>query len=155
MPSRRNGNNPNGTEGMLLGPAKFGSNPSGDCHLYFLRCDVRCPPSLPRIEEQGRICGGKSKASHLQEMQNHTTSIAAFSRACQYVDFNPLEMNRESAILLLMTFRVQQLLSPGAAKEQLSQLRAQTRKQVEDTAREYATLIVSSGIGKMKEGYSL
>jgi hypothetical protein len=91
----------------------------------------------------------------LQEMQNHTSSIAAFFRACQYIDFNPLEMNRESAFLLLMTFRVQQLLSPTAPKASLAQLRAETRKQIEVTAQEYATLIINSGIGRMKEGYSL
>ena len=61
----------------------------------------------------------------------------------------------ESAILLLMAFRIQQMLHPEMSKEDQEQLRKSTREKLERTAREYAQMIVGSNQGKVKEGYEL
>lgn len=89
----------------------------------------------------------------LQELNNSGTSIAAFFRACQFVTFAPNELNRESAMLMLMVFRLQQKLAPKASIEELAELRKSTRHQMEVAARGYAEMLVGSGLGTLKEGY--
>jgi len=81
--------------------------------------------------------------------------MSAFYRACQYIEFHPGELDRESAALLFATFRVQQLLAPKATKEELSERQKATRKDVDDAARGYMELLISSGIGSLKDGYTL
>ena len=94
----------------------------------------------------------RARTAILQELNNYGVSMCAFYRACQYIEFHPGELDRESAALLFATFRVQQLLSPKATKEELSALRKTTRNQVDKAAQEYMDLLISSNIGKLKGG---
>jgi len=97
----------------------------------------------------------RARTAILRELNNYGASMAAFYRACQCIEFHPGELDRESAALLFATFRIQQLLAPNANKEELSARQKATRKDVDDTARGYMEMLVSSGIGRLKAGYTL
>jgi hypothetical protein len=97
----------------------------------------------------------RARKAILRELNNYGASMSAFYRACQYLDFHPSELNRESAALLFATFRVQQLLAPEATKEQLSATQKATRRDVDKMAKEYMKLLISSDIAKLKDGYSI
>jgi hypothetical protein len=97
----------------------------------------------------------RARTAILRELNNYGASMSAFYRACQYIQFHPGELDRESAALLFATFRVQQLLAPKATKEELSERQKATRKDVDDAARGYMELLISSGIGRLKDGCTL
>jgi hypothetical protein len=97
----------------------------------------------------------RARTAILRELNNYGASMSAFYRACQYIDFHPGELDRESAALLFATFRIQQLLAPNANKEDLSARQKATRRDVDDAARGYMEMLVSSGIGRLKAGYTL
>jgi hypothetical protein len=97
----------------------------------------------------------RARTAILRELNNYGASMSAFYRACQYIEFHPGELDRESAALLFATFRVQQLLAPKATKEELSGRQKATRKDVDDAARGYMELLISSGIGRLKGGYTI
>ncbi|HUJ30072.1 MAG TPA: hypothetical protein VLY23_02245 [Candidatus Acidoferrum sp.] len=97
----------------------------------------------------------RARTAILRELNNYGASMSAFFRACQYVEFHPGELDRKSAALLFATFRIQQLLAPEATRQELEELRKSTRKGVDNTAREYIELLITSGIGKLKDGYTL
>jgi hypothetical protein len=94
----------------------------------------------------------RARTAILQELNNYGASMCAFYRACQYIEFHPGELDREGAALLFATFRVQQLLAPKATKEELAELRKNIRNNVDKAAREYMDLLISSDIGKLKDG---
>lgn len=97
----------------------------------------------------------RARTAILGELNNYGASMSAFYRACQYTEFHPGELDRESAALLFATFRVQQLLAPKATKEELSELQKATRKDVDKAAREYMDLLIHSDIGRLKDGWTL
>jgi hypothetical protein len=97
----------------------------------------------------------RARTAILRELNNYGASMSAFYRACQYIEFHPGELDRESAALLFATFRVQQLLAPKATKEELSELQKATRKDVDKAAREYMDLLIRSEIGRLKDGWTL
>jgi hypothetical protein len=97
----------------------------------------------------------RDRTAILRELNNYGASMSAFYRACQYLEFRPGELDRESAALLFATFRIQQLLSPNATKEELSELQKSTRNDVDKTARGYMDLLISSDICKLKDGWTL
>jgi hypothetical protein len=97
----------------------------------------------------------RARTAILHELNNYGASMSAFYRACQAIDFQPGELDRESAALLFATFRVQQLLAPNATRQELSELQKATRKNVDDAALGYVELLISSGIGRLKNGYTL
>ena len=90
-----------------------------------------------------------------QEMLTHFASRATFAFAAQFINFDEGQMGSEASIALLQAFHMQQLLAPKATSKELAELRRQTREQVNREAVEYARLIVSSGLGKMKEGWDI
>jgi hypothetical protein len=81
--------------------------------------------------------------------------MSAFYRECQFIEFHPDELDRESAASLFATFRVPQLLVPKATKEERSAQNKAMRKQVDETARGYREMLIRSGMGRRKEGYTL
>lgn len=107
------------------------------------------------VRDLFRTTEERARTATLRELNNYGASMSAFYRACQYLDFHPGELDRESAALLFATFRIQQLLAPNATKEELSELRKTTRKDVDKKAREYIDLLISSDIGKLKDGWTL
>ena len=80
--------------------------------------------------------------------------MSAFYRACQYIEFYPGEFDKESAALMFATFHVQKLLAPMATKEELSERQKAMRNEADDVARGYMELLISSGIAKLKDGYT-
>src|ERR1022692_3507032 len=90
----------------------------------------------------------RARTAILRELNNYGASMSAFYRACQYIEFLPGELDRDSAALLFATFHVQQLLAPKATKEELSGYRKNARNQVDEVARAYMELLISSGIAK-------
>jgi hypothetical protein len=92
----------------------------------------------------------RARTAILRELNNCGASMSAFYRACQYIQFHPGELDRESAALLFATFRVQ-LLAPKATKEELSE----RQKTWMTRARGYMELLISSGIGRLKDGCTL
>jgi hypothetical protein len=105
------------------------------------------------LEGRDRTTEKRVRQAVLKELLTHTSSFAAFSRAAQFIDFDKNQPDKQAAIAMLMSFRFQQLLAPDAKKEELAQLRQTTRNAMEETAREYAETIISSGIGKLKDGW--
>jgi hypothetical protein len=80
-------------------------------------------------------------------------SYASFTRALQGVELLPAELREDGAFALLTTFHLQKLLHSSKFRpEQLAELRALTRKQLEKSALEDAQLLIKSGLGKLKEG---
>jgi hypothetical protein len=97
----------------------------------------------------------RARTAILRELNNYGASMCAFYRACQYIEFNPEELDRESAALLFATFAMQKLLAPKATKEELAALRKSTRNDVDHAARGYIDELISSDIGKLKKGVTL
>jgi hypothetical protein len=106
------------------------------------------------VRELFRTTEQRARTAILQELNNYGASMSAFYKACQYIDFNPGELNRESAALLFATFRIQQLLDPKATKEELSELQKSTRNNVDKAARGYMDMLINSNIGRLKDGYT-
>jgi len=80
-------------------------------------------------------------------------SYASFARALLGVELFSEELPKDGAFALLTSFYFQQVLHSGKfTPEQLGELRKQTRRQVELGARDYAEMLVKSGLGKMKDG---
>jgi hypothetical protein len=105
--------------------------------LIFLSCAKSSSSTNQTQQSQATIQQGQwefdsslhcKTATHSwrQTYNNYGASMSAFYRACQYVEFHPDELNRESAALLFATFRIQQLLAPKASKEELAELRKTT-----------------------------
>jgi hypothetical protein len=90
-----------------------------------------------------------------KELLTHFASAATFSFASQFIDFADGQPNREAAIAMLQTFHTQQLLSPGATKEQMAESRRNTRKKIGEEAAEWARIIVACGLGTMKDGWDV
>lgn len=107
------------------------------------------------LEHRDKTTQERTRTAILHELNNYGASITAFFRASQYIEFNPMDLNRESAMLLFMTFRVQQLLAPNDSKAELAELQKITRKQVEDAAQGYAEMIIGAGLGTLKKGYQI
>ncbi|HYB62024.1 MAG TPA: hypothetical protein VEH50_11165 [Methylomirabilota bacterium] len=95
------------------------------------------------------------KEKMLREMLTITESYAAFTRALQAVELDPMELPKDGAFALLTAFHFQKLLNPKFTPEDLAALRKLTRGSVEKTARENVDLLIKSGIGKLKEGIEL
>jgi hypothetical protein len=95
------------------------------------------------------------KKNMLGEMLTVTSSYAAFTRALQVVELDPMELPKDSAFALLTTFHFTKLLHPNLTPEEFAALRKHTRESVDKTAREYVDELTKSGIGKLKEGIEL
>jgi hypothetical protein len=91
----------------------------------------------------------------LKELLTHTASFATFSRAAQFIDFNEGQPDKQTAIAMLMAFRLQQLIAPDATKEEFAELRRTTRNQIEQESKIYAETIIASGLGKLKDGWDI
>lgn len=95
----------------------------------------------------------KMTEEFLRSATTVTVSYASFARALLGVELFSEELPKDGAFALLTSFYFQQMLhSSKFTPEQLSELRKQTRKQVEVGARDYAEMLVKSGLGKMKDG---
>ena len=105
------------------------------------------------LEKRDRNTEKRVRQGVLTELLTHTSSFAAFSRAAQFIDFDEGQPDKQTAIAMLMSFRLQQLLAPGAKKEELAQMRQSTRNTMEETAKGYAEMIISSGMGKVRDGW--
>jgi len=81
-------------------------------------------------------------------------SYASFTRALQAgVELPATELAKDGAFALLTSFYFQQVLHAGKLRpEEFSDLRKSTRAQVETGARDYAEMLIKSGLGKLKEG---
>jgi len=90
------------------------------------------------------------KKNTLREATTVTTSYAAFARALQAVELDPMELPKDGAFALLTTFRFQQLLNPDFTPTELSELQKLTRDNVDRKALEYVDLLIRSGLGKPK-----
>ncbi|MGC1838177.1 MAG: hypothetical protein WA674_07530 [Candidatus Acidiferrales bacterium] len=104
------------------------------------------------LEERDRNTENKVRQAVLKELVTQTASFATFSRAAQFIDFDEDQPDKQTAVAMLTTFRLQQLLAPNAKKEELDQLRRTTRNKIEEEARSWAELIISIGMGKLKGG---
>jgi len=80
-------------------------------------------------------------------------SYASFTKALQAVELPPTELPKDGAFALLTSFYFQQVLHSEKFKpEELNDLRKSTRHQVEIGARDYAEMLIKSGLGKLKDG---
>jgi hypothetical protein len=107
------------------------------------------------LEERDRNTEKNVRHAVLIELLTHTSSFAAFSRAAQFIDFNAGQPDKQTAIAMLMSFHFEQLLAPDPTMEGLAHLRKTARDKMEQVAREYAETIISSGVGKLKDGWDL
>jgi superfamily I DNA/RNA helicase len=105
------------------------------------------------LEERDRNTENKVRQAVLKELLTHCASIATFFRAAQFIDFYENQPDRETAVAMLMAFRLQQLIAPDAKPEELAELRQKTRDKMENSSREYAQLIIKNGLGKFKPGW--
>lgn len=83
------------------------------------------------LEKRDKNTEERIRTAVLKELLSATASFATFSRAAQFIDFHRGQPDRETAIAMLMAFRLQQLIAPDAKKEDLAELRKTTRKQIE------------------------
>jgi hypothetical protein len=107
------------------------------------------------LERRDRDTEQKVRQGVLKELLTHTASFATFSRAAQFIDFNAGQPEKQTAIAMLMAFRLQQLIAPEATKEELAELRRTTRNQIEQESKEWAETIIASGLGKLKDGWDI
>jgi hypothetical protein len=108
------------------------------------------------LEKRDRNTEERVRQAFLRELLTHTSSFAAWSRAAQYIDFDKGQPDKQTAIAMLMSFRIEQLLAPkNATPPQLDQLRKDARNKMEETSKVYAQTIISAGIGKLKDGWKL
>jgi hypothetical protein len=105
------------------------------------------------LEERDRTTEERVRIAFIKELQTTTMSMATFYRACQYIDFNPLDPDRDTSFAMLMTFRSYELLNPQATKEEKEQWRKNTREQMEKGAKEYSDMLIKSDLGKVKPGF--
>lgn len=98
---------------------------------------------------------GSMRKNVLGEMLTVTTSYAAFTRALQAVELDPMELPKDGAFALLTTFHFMKLLHPNLTSEEFAELRKRTRGSVDTTARGYVDLLTTSGMGKPKQGIEL
>jgi len=95
------------------------------------------------------------KENALRETLTVATSYAAFTRALQAVELDPMELPKDGAFALLTSFHFQKLLNPSYTPEQSSELQKLTRKSVDVTAHGYVEMLLKSGLGTMKDGIEL
>jgi len=95
------------------------------------------------------------KKNMLGEMLTVTTSYAAFTRALQSVELDPMELPKDGAFALLTAFHFTKLLHTNLTPEEFAACRKLTRESVDKTAREYVDLLTKSGIGKPKQEIEL
>ena len=80
-------------------------------------------------------------------------SYASFTKALWAVELSPVELREDGAFALMTSFYFQQLLhTTKFTPEQLAELRKHTRNQVETGARDYAEMLIKSGLGRLKDG---
>jgi hypothetical protein len=106
-----------------------------------------------RLEKRDKDTEDRVRKAVLKELLTFTASFATYSRAAQFIDFFEGQPDRETAIAMLVAFRIQQLISPEGKKEEFAELRRTTRNQVEKEAAVWAQTIIDSGLGKLKEGW--
>jgi hypothetical protein len=108
------------------------------------------------LERRDKDTEKRVRHAVLTELLSHTASFAAFSRAAQFIDFNEGQPDKQTAIAMLVSFRLEQLLAPpDTTMEGIAHLRKTARDKMERTSREYAQMIISSEIGKLKHGWDL
>jgi hypothetical protein len=90
-----------------------------------------------------------------QELLTHFASYATFAYASQFIDFVEGQPGKEASVAILQTFHTQKLLAPNATKAELTDLQKKTRSQIAKEAVEWARLMVTCGLGTMKEGWGL
>ena len=105
------------------------------------------------LESRDKNAEQRVRQAVLKELLTVTASFATFSRAAQFIDFHPGQPDKDTAIAMLMAFRIQQLIAPDAKKEEFAELRKTTRNQVEKEAAVWAQTIIDSGLGKLKDGW--
>ena len=91
----------------------------------------------------------------VEEMRTVTISYAAFVRALQAVDLDPMELPKDGAFALLTSFHLTKLQFPALKPDEFAELRKRTRRTVDDEAREYVDLLIKSGIARAKDGVEL
>jgi hypothetical protein len=91
------------------------------------------------------------KKNMLREGVTVTASYAAFTRALQAVELDPMELPKDGAFALLTGFRFQQLLNPEFTPEQQEELRRLDRANVDKAARVFVDQVVKSGMGKHRD----
>jgi hypothetical protein len=108
------------------------------------------------LEKRDKDTENTVRHAVLTELLSFTASFAAFSRAAQFIDFNEGQPDKQTAIAMLVSFRLEQLLAPpNITAEGLAHLRKSARDKMERASKEYAQMIISSGIGKLKHGWNL
>lgn len=115
-----------------------------DVHRLFQHQEKRDEATEKRVHE-----------AVLRELKVYTLSYAAFYRATQFIEFFPTQPDRETSIAMLWTFRLQELLFPNGTPEEMKKLRKISRDQMELASRDYAEMLIKSGLGKLKEGFEL
>lgn len=98
---------------------------------------------------------GSARRHSLQEASNVASSYAAFIRAMQFIEPDPMELPKDAGFALMTAFRFLQLLNPNLTVEQFAALRKQTRDNVEKTAHQYAHTLIESGLGTLRPGIKL
>lgn len=106
-----------------------------------------------KLEKRDKDTEDRARKAVLKELLTFTASFATYSRAAQFIDFFEGQPDRETAIAMLVAFRIQQLISPEGKKEEFAELRRTTRNQVEKEAAVWAQTIIDSGLGKLKDGW--
>jgi len=104
------------------------------------------------LERRDETTEDRVRKALLEELGIHVRSCAAFFRACQYLDFKPLELNRQSAVLMLMAFHFRQGLKPNLSKDEQSQVQKKMNSEMEKTAKTYAKTLIASGSATLKPG---
>jgi len=95
------------------------------------------------------------KKNTLREAITVVTSYAAFTRALQAVDLDPMELPKDGAFALLTCFHLQKLVNTHLTPEELSALHKLDRENVDKAAYGYVDLLIKSGMGKMKPDVEL
>lgn len=95
------------------------------------------------------------KDNMLKQTETVFASYASFSRSLQFVDLKPEHLPADGAFALLTVFYLQRSLHPTSTDQEYAELRALTRKNVEDAAAGYVKMLVKSGLATMKPGFEL
>jgi hypothetical protein len=95
------------------------------------------------------------KDNTLRQAITVTVSYAAFTRALQAVELDPMELPKDGAFALLTAFQLQKLLNTDFTPEQLAELRTLTRESVDKNACRNVDQLIKSGMGKLKDGVEL
>ncbi len=83
-----------------------------------------------KLETRDKDSEGRVRKAVLKEFLTFTASFATYSRAAQFIDFFEGQPDRETAIAMLVAFRIQ-----------------------EKEAAVWAQTIIDSGLGKLKDGW--